>query len=492
MQPTAFTYYRSRTPILTILAACVIVVALGALISTGDTTPFLIALIAACGIALFLAPAWWGLIIYFTYSAFSPLLKFVAAYNTIVHLGPTLVLLSVLFRWLSAQRGRNGANLGVGLARLPLVRLVGAFVALSVLMMFSPLTTPIVALGGIISYILPVVFFPIAFTELRTRRRISVFITTTVALAVLGTILTLFFVAIGPQRVASFGPAFATAALNPGNAYIDASGQHQGYLPLTVVGGGGSYIIALLLLMAILIYRATFMARTANVVLAAPLIVVLAASIIAGGVRLSIASTIIGLLVVVLAGRRRAIVPTLVGLGLAILALNAAASLTNGAAIVRAATLLNPAQALKDSGRTSLIQQIIPLALNHPLGQGMGRVGPGSGSVIAASGASITSIGYDNMLLAILSELGLVGAILLSAIAVMFVVQGWRVYRRLSDPGLKSVALACTASSVALTSSWVAGPILFQAPGNIYFWALAGLCFALPYVEQRERQDGQQ
>jgi len=465
-----------------ILVACAVVVGLGDTAATGNTTLWIVALVLACGVALLLVPTWWGLLIYFTFSAFSPLLKYVASYNTIVHLGPTLILAPILLRWVQERRG----ELGRDMRQLPLIKLVAAFVVLSGLMAFSPLTSPIVATGGIISYVLPIVFFPLAFTELRTRRRINAFVLWTVALATIGSVFTLIFVAIGPTRVASLGPAFAKAALDPGNAYIDPTAHTKGYIPVTVVLGGLGYLIALFMLLSLLIYGANIMGRVVRYLVAAPLIVLFAAAIVAPGVRLTIASTVIGLLIVVLAGRRRAIIPTLLGLVLAVLALNVVGSLTNGGPIGRAATLLDPTAALNSSGRSLLLAGAIPFALQNPLGQGMGRVGPGSGAVIAASGSSVTGLSFDNMLLAITSELGIAGGLLLSAIAVMFVVRGWQVYRRLTDGNLKAVALACTASSVAMTSSWIAGPTLMQAPGSIYFWALAGLCFALPHVEGRQ------
>jgi len=468
-----------------VLACGVATIAVASIIASGDIQILEIALLAGVALALSLVPIWWAILIYFTYSAFSPLLKFVGSYSTIVHLGPDIVLAPILLHWFATRAGHKGT----GLAGLPLARLVGAFVVVACLMVFAPMTTPLVGLGGILTYVLPIVFFPLAFAELRSRKRIYAFLVLTIALSSIGAILTIVFVILGPQRVAAFGPAFATVALSPSNIYFDANGRNTGWIPLQVVSGVVGYMVALVLLVTVLVRSGKIMRQTAIIAVAAPVVVLLAASLFVSGVRLTIAGAAVGILVVALAGRRRAILPTLIGFVLVIIALNVVGNLTNGAAVIRAATLLNPTQAFQSSGRTSLLQQIIPLALNNPLGQGMGRIGPGSQAVIGAAGSSITSIGADNMLIAIISELGISGGFLLSAIAVMFVVQGWRVYRRLSDPGLKSIALGCTAASITLTASWLAGPTLMQAPGSIYFWALAGLCFALPHVEAQERQE---
>jgi hypothetical protein len=96
------------------------------------------------------------------------------------------------------------------------------------------------------------------------------------------------------------------------------------------------------------------------------------------------------------------------------------------------------------------------------------------------------------MLLAIMSELGVLGGILLVVIAIMFIAYEWRTYRGLTDPSLKSIALGCTAATIALTATWIAGPTLMQAPGSIYYWALPGLCFALPYIERDRAQRSQE
>jgi len=454
---------------------------LGYVISTGDPTPLLIAVTAICAVALFLAPTWWAILLYFAYSAFSPLFKYVATYNSIVHLAPTLILGPILLRWLADRFNGRGGNM----TAIPASGPIKAFVVLACLMVFAPLTVPLVALGGIISYVLPIVFFPLAFYELQTAKRVRAFLLVIVVLSLLGAVLTLVFVALGQHRVAALGPSFAQAALNPGTVYTDAATQLSGWLPLSIVSDPTGYMTALVLLAALLTSGGAW-SRRASLIATVPVVLLLATSLIASGIRVTIAGAAVGILVVVLAGRRRAIIPVLIGVAFAGVVLNVVTSLTHGAGILRFTSLLNPAQALQSSGRTGLLQQIIPLAIDYPLGQGMGRVGPGSGAVIGASGADISRLGYDNMLLAIMSELGVLGGVLLVVIAVMFIAYEWRTYRGLIDPALKSIALACLAATVALTATWIAGPTLMQAPGSIYYWALPGLCFVLPHIETRQ------
>jgi len=471
-----------------VLACCLATVGLAYLIATGNTVGLLILLVPLSALLLFLAPTWLAILIYFTYSAFSPLLKYVSSYNSIIHLAPALILAPILLRWVGSRYGSSAHGTGM-MPKIPASGLVKAFVALAFLMMFTPLTSPVVALGGIISYVLPIAFLPLVFYELHTVRHVHAFLALTIVISVLGSVLSLAFVALGRYWVAALGPAFARAALDPGNVYFDSSGKNSGWLPIQVVSDVAGYMIALVLLVALITVGDRRWTRGAGFLAVVPACLLMAAALITSGIRITIAGAAVGILVVALAGRRRAIVPVLVGLLFGGVVLNQVASLTHGAGLLRFTTLLNPAQALQSSGRTSLLQQIVPLAVDHPLGQGMGRVGPGSGSVIAATGSSITTIGYDNMLLAIMSELGVLGGVLLVAIAVAFIVGQWRVYRQLTDPTLKAVALGCLAATVASTATWIAGPTLFQAPGSIYYWALVGLCFALPRIERGRQGD---
>src|SRR5437763_1272692 len=100
---------------------------------------------------------------------------------------------------------------------------------------------PAVSSCDIISHgeptILGIAFFPLAFTALRSRIWIRVFLVLTFALSTLGAVLTITFVAMGQHGVAALGPGFAQAALEPGTIYFDPSGQSVGWMPLQVVSG---------------------------------------------------------------------------------------------------------------------------------------------------------------------------------------------------------------------------------------------------------------
>ncbi len=471
-----------------VLLAAIATLAISYTFVSGSAIALIVALIVALGLALLVLPTWISVIIYYSYSALSPLLKFAASYNTIVHLGPVLILVPIILHW-----GAGLANKrfdGKERTPLPVSTPVVLFVVLACLLVFAPMTTPLLALGGVISYILPIVFFPLIAAEFRTRRRVIIFLAMTLIASLLGAALTIVFVAIGPAQVARLGPGFAKAALDPTNVYTDPVTHLSNAFPISVVGGLVEYMIAVPLLVALLIGFRGALTRAAVLGLGVPAVMVLLVSLVASGVRDTLAGAVIGLLVVALSGRRKAILPVLIGALFFNLALSAVGTLTGGAAVVRAATLFDPAQALTSSSRSGLLGQIVPLAVQQPLGQGMGRVGPGVGAVAQLAGVTNVTAGAggDNMILSIVAEMGAGGGILLLLIALLFMRESWRVYARLSDPLLKSTALGCLAGIVALASTFIAGQTLMSAPGSIYFWGLAGLCFALPHVEKAEQE----
>jgi hypothetical protein len=476
---------RSLSKTLLVLAAALGTVMLAYVTSTAEVNGVLVAFIIACMVPLLLVPTWIGVLAYFAFSAFSFYFKYIATYDPIVHAAPDLILIPILIRWV----GEHTVQRSWSLQKLPGRQLVVLFLILCFVMMFSPMTTPLVALGGVVSYVMPIAFLPIMYLEFRDRTRIWAFLILTLALTTLGAVQVLIFAQLGQARVAAFGPGFAAAALDTGTVYsgINSSGDsYQGWIPLAVISNVAGYMIGAILLVALVMRTGGLLRRTAVLTVAVPAFLLLIGALVASGVRVTIAAVAIGILAVIVAGNRRAIIPAVLIMGALIPALALAGSITGGAAIDRSATLLNFSDASQSSGRTGLLVQIPQLIVNSPLGQGMGRIGPGAGAVIRTVGANITQLSADNMLLAILSELGVMGGVLLSAIAITFIVQGWKIYRRLTDPSLKCIALGCTMASLALTTTWYAGPTLMQAPGSIYFWGLAGLCFALPYVKGQD------
>jgi hypothetical protein len=85
-------------------------------------------------------------------------------------------------------------------------------------------------------------------------------------------------------------------------------------------------------------------------------------------------------------------------------------------------------------------------------------------------------------------ELGALGLLLLIAVFVALLVLGFRILRRLRDPGLRATAAALLSFLiVAMLCSFKAW-LLDLDPVNVYFWFFAGVLACLPALD-RARED---
>jgi hypothetical protein len=133
------------------------------------------------------------------------------------------------------------------------------------------------------------------------------------------------------------------------------------------------------------------------------------------------------------------------------------------------------------------ILQLVPL-----LGFGPGRFGSLTATYFQFSAAESLGMAEGQVRLvndvnwiSILGQYGLIGTL---AFLVMFVAL-WRyarrMYKRLSDPLAKSVALVCVGSIVAFLVLGFFGPNFEQRVISMYVWLIAGLTVALARAEQR-------
>lgn len=110
------------------------------------------------------------------------------------------------------------------------------------------------------------------------------------------------------------------------------------------------------------------------------------------------------------------------------------------------------------------------------------RLTGGATEYHGATGGS-TDSGYANIAL----ELGLPGLVAYLWLMSAVVVEGVRIYGRLSDPRLKGWAagITCFAGTVLVANAVASIYDIFPA-GNLYFWFLVGVLMSLPRLEQQE------
>ena len=176
-------------------------------------------------------------------------------------------------------------------------------------------------------------------------------------------------------------------------------------------------------------------------------------------------------------GRTRKRVLAGVGLCLALgmVGWGSSQAITHGGSSDRFGSLLaNPQKALHED-RQTFFEQFGDIVTKAPMGIGLGR----TGAVAGHFGTVTTDIGYTPFAEAYLAnmifETGIIGAVLIFAIALSFLVRGYVAVRRLSAADDRLQAAALFSILVTLVANFFFGPVLAVLPGSILFWLLAAV-----------------
>ena len=118
-------------------------------------------------------------------------------------------------------------------------------------------------------------------------------------------------------------------------------------------------------------------------------------------------------------------------------------------------------------------------------------LGSGTGSDTNAaryvSGAFSATGGWQESYLAkSILELGIVGLALIAAVLGSIVVRGFRIRRRLRDPGLIAMASAILGLMIWGIAYTVKAQYLDFDPLNLYFWLFTGVLFKLAVIDRAE------
>jgi hypothetical protein len=98
--------------------------------------------------------------------------------------------------------------------------------------------------------------------------------------------------------------------------------------------------------------------------------------------------------------------------------------------------------------------------------------------------------GADTVALSIGTQMGLLGYLSYTAIFVILWRSGFRVYRSLSDPFLKNLAIGILAYLAVMTlSNFFAGSTQAYPVVDLYFWFFTGLLMSLERVEKQAREE---
>jgi hypothetical protein len=447
---------------------------------TGAYPSLVYVVIAATSLVAFAAPARWGIAALLFFGGIGGILKDVAAYETIAHLGNDFVLISLLL-------GHGARAL---LRREPMVpdfpfkRLIGFLLVVAAFMTFLPITRPLIALGGWKGYVIPALVAPVAYLGLRQKGSSRPLVGAIVITAIGNAIASLVEQALGPNAVAAWGPGFVHNIASYTFAFDTAS--NLVWRPFGLAQGAGEAAVIEVLGATILMYVA-FGKRPMIQWIAGLGAFLCAVAVLESSVRTAILMLLVGFLgCVVMRGGRR---PSGLLVGLLVLAVVGGSFYfvlkgSNAGVQGRIAGLFTTTTYLTSRGG---VYSLIGEALLHlPLGIGMGRVTPGSDVLASLAGVANDGAATENVLLAMMYELGWAGLLF---VVILF----WKVGAVVREFLLRNVddregGLAAVLLMVMFVAG-LSGPTLISQPDNLYIWIFATLAY-LRYQEWQKQQGG--
>ena len=139
-----------------------------------------------------------------------------------------------------------------------------------------------------------------------------------------------------------------------------------------------------------------------------------------------------------------------------------------------ASTFANPVQELHRDRRT-FFDDAAFITTNSPLGVGLGRILAGTGR-FGTNDNSLDFVVYSESYLGeIMYETGLPGGLLISVIAIAFVLRGYSALAQISDATDRFLLTAILGILVVTFANFFVTPVLIAPPGSVLFWLLGGV-----------------
>jgi hypothetical protein len=121
--------------------------------------------------------------------------------------------------------------------------------------------------------------------------------------------------------------------------------------------------------------------------------------------------------------------------------------------------------------RKTMFEEFGEVAARAPFGVGLGRMGAAAGHLGTGGDASLGfTVFTESYVDAMVYETGLIGAFLITAVAINFAILGFRVLRQLKANDDRCLAASLLASYCVLVCCFPVLPVLMGPPGSILFW----------------------
>lgn len=172
--------------------------------------------------------------------------------------------------------------------------------------------------------------------------------------------------------------------------------------------------------------------------------------------------------------RFRVLTMALACLAIGLLSWSLSQVISGGATTDRFSSLFaDPVQALR-SDRKTLFEDYGNVALEVPLGVGLGRIGAAAGQLGSDEETPLT-VFSESYLGNMTIETGLIGAALVTAIALVFLRLGYNVLRRLREQDDKLLASVLLSVLITLVMNFAVASVLLGPPGSVLYWLFAAV-----------------
>ncbi len=463
-------------------AVLAILVALVPVIGTAAIGPFLLVLVPLVLWASF-RDTERAIYVYFAWCWLDGTIRGLLHSDPVSIVARDIVLAVIMIGW-GAQRIQNRRADPIRVP--PGTLLVALFAINCLLQVFNPFAAGIVqSIGGLKLHLSAIPLLFLGYDAIRRPSQVrSLFLFLTLLTLIMGCVSYVQY-AQGPGWTwAHFPGSKETIGSNLGllhsneNAGLTATFKPPG----TSTGGGaaGAYIgiifpLAFVLPLLSSRLRFTAAARAALVAILLAFIVF----IFINAVRSALVSALCGILLCgLLAGgklRVRLLAAIAVCLVLGSIAFTVSQGVSQGGVTNRfASTFADPADALHKDRRT-FFDDAVFIVTHSPIGVGLGRVGAAGGRLGGGSesgpGFAVFSEAY---LGSIMYETGIIGGLLIIALALSFIGRCYGYLGRLASPDDKLLLTAITALFVIIFANFFVTPILLGPPGSVLFWLLGG------------------
>ncbi len=393
-----------------------------------------------------------------------------------------VVMLVILVGWLMQRILRRS---GDPLPRPPGRVLVSLFILNCLIQMANPYGLGLMSsLAGLKMHLSPLPLYLLGYDVFRRRGQVySFFVFLTLLTAVAGLVSIVQYQQ-GPVWTYAHFPGskevisqnFATSQESQG------ASQSSGFKPpgTTTFGGGtGVYIGFVVPLAMTLLLLRLGRQRALGRGLLIGIIFVFVVGLFLNGVRSALVEAISGaVLTGVLVGgwlRVRALTALLVCFVLGLGAWTLSQNLSGGSALERfASTFSDPVGALHQD-RVTFFDQFGDIIFRAPLGVGMGRVGAAAGQFATEIDNLRYSFGSEAYLGCMVEETGIVGALLIFCVAVLFLLLGFAILQRLRESNDRFMAAAMLSVLAIIFANFFLTPVLLGPPGSVLFWLFGAI-----------------